>query len=172
MPELKLCENVLEPAAGNGIVADRFKELTGKNVDMYDIVSRRSDIIEQDYLELDCAGKYDLIITNFPYSEKDKNHPIGFSELINKALKDLKPGGYFCSFQRLLHLESQKRFEKIYSWAKPERVYVYAFRINCFSNGDLNQKVAGAVAYTWTVWHKDENGEFSKNTTLDWIYDK
>lgn len=172
MPELKQCQRVLEPAAGNGILADRFTELTGLIVDKYDIISRRNDIIEQDYLELDCTGQYDLIITNFPYAEKDKNHPIGFSELMVKALKDVAPGGYFCSFQRLLHLESQKRYERIYSQYKPERIYVYAFRMNCFSNGDLNQKVAGAVAYTWTIWHKDVDGKYSETTTLDWIYDK
>lgn len=172
MPELKYCEHILEPAAGNGILADRFTELTGKKVDMYDIISRREDIIEQDYLELNCEGKYDLIITNFPYSEKDKNHPIGFSELMVKALKDVAPGGYFCSFQRLLHLESQKRYERIYSKYKPYRIYIYAFRMNCFANGDMDQKISGAVAYSWAVWKKGIDGTFLEDMKIDWIYDK
>lgn len=64
-----------------------------------------------DYMDLDCAGVYDLIITNLPYKSSTAKNPIGFSELLIKALKDVAPDGYVCSFQRLLSLESKKRYE-------------------------------------------------------------
>ena len=172
MPELKQCKSVLEPCAGIGTLADRFTKLTGTPVDMYDIVSRREDINECDYMKLNCKNKYDLIFTNFPFKESTKKEPIGFSELLVKALKDIVPGGYVCSFQRLLQLESVKRYEKIYSKYKPEIIYVYAFRMKCFHNGNFDEVYQSAVAYSWAIWHKDLNGNFSKDTKLNWIYNK
>lgn len=172
MPELKQCKSVLEPCAGIGTLADRFTKMTGTPVDMYDIVSRREDINECDYMKLDCKNKYDLILTNFPYKEGTKKEPTGFSELLCKSLQDVVPGGYVCSFQRLLQLESVKRYEKIYSKYKPETIYIYAFRMKCFHNGDFNEVYQSAVAYSWVIWHKNLNGDFSKDTKLDWIHNK
>lgn len=172
IPQLKNCTNPLEPSAGIGTLADRFTKLTGTEVVKSDIISRREDIIECDYMELDCKNKYDLILVHFPHKEGTKKEPIGFSELIAKALKDVKPGGYVCSFQKLSQLESSKRYERLYCKYKPECVYVYSFRMNCYNNGDFTQEYASGVAYSWVVWHKDENGEFSQETKLDWIYDK
>lgn len=161
---------VLEPAAGIGSIADRYKLITKNDVDMYDIVSRREDILECDYMKLDAYNKYDLIITNFPYKNATKASPIGFSQLINKALNDIKPGGYVASFQKLLQLESKSRYEEIYGKKKPEWIFVYSHRMKCYKNGDEKEVYNSAVAYSWVVWHKDENGFFSKETKLDWIY--
>jgi hypothetical protein len=44
--------------------------------------------------------------------------------------------------------------------------------MNCYANGNMNQKISGAVAYTWTVWHKGIDGTFIEDAHLDWIYDK
>ena len=171
MPELgEKGLKVLEPCAGIGTLADRYTELSGNPVDMWDICARREDIGESDYMKLDCKGQYDLIITNFPFRESTAKEPIGFTQLLLKALSDVKPGGYVCSFQRLLQLESKKRFENIYSKRKPEKIYVYSHRVACYSNGDFTKKISSAVAYCWVIWHKDENGFFSKETMLDWIY--
>lgn len=161
---------VLEPCAGIGTLADRYTELTDNIVDMYDICARREDIGESNYMDLNCKDQYDLILTNFPYAEATRANPIGFTQLLLKALSDVKPGGYVCSFQRLLQLESKKRFENIYCKRKPETIYVYSHRVACYENGDFSKKVSSAVAYCWVIWHKDENGFFSKETKLDWIY--
>ena len=171
MPELKQQGlKVLEPCAGGGAIADRYSKLTGNQVDMYDICSRREDIIEMDYMNLECKDKYDIIITNFPYKEATLKEPIGFSQLLLKALHDIKPGGYVCSFQRLLQLESKKRYEKIYGRYKPLKIFVYSHRMNCFKNGDFSKKENSAVAYSWVVYQKDSNGFFKNKTELDWIY--
>ena len=160
----------LEPCAGGGHLADRYEQLTHNKMDMYDICARREDIGEMDYMKLDCKDKYNLIISNFPYKEGTSKAPNGFSELLNKALNDVAPGGYVCSFQRLLQLESKKRYEKIYGKRKPEKIFVYSHRMKCYANGNIDNAVNSAIAYCWMVWHKDENGFFSKTTELDWIY--
>lgn len=171
MPELgKRGLKVLEPCAGIGTIADRYTTITKNEVDMYDIVQRRDDIICSDYMDVDAFGKYDLIITNFPYKNATKANPIGFNQLLNKALNDVKPGGYVASFQKLLQLESKKRYEEIYGRRKPEIIFVYSHRMKCFKNGDTSQIANSAVAYSWAVWHKDMDGFFSKDTKLDWIY--
>lgn len=171
MPELgKRGLKVLEPCAGIGTIADRYTTITKNEVDMYDIVQRRDDIICSDYMDVDAFGKYDLIITNFPYKNATKTNPIGFNQLLNKALNDVKPGGYVASFQKLLQLESKKRYEEIYGRRKPEIIWVYSHRMKCFKNGDISQIANSAVAYSWVVWHKDMDGFFSKDTRLDWIY--
>lgn len=171
MPELKIRGlNVLEPAAGNGVLADRYKLLTHNEVDMFDIEPRRDDIEQQDYMKLDCKGKYDLILTSFPSEMADKNNPIGYSQLLRKALIDVKYGGYVANFQKLAQLESKQRYQDIYGKYKPYKILIYSRRISCYKNGDLSQKVQGAVAYSWAIWRKDEDGFFSKETKLDWIY--
>jgi len=49
-------------------------------------------------MKLDSKDRYDVIITNFPYKMATRSNPIGFTQLLKKALQDIKPGGYVCSF--------------------------------------------------------------------------
>ncbi len=154
----------LDCCAGGGAIMDAFYEITGIQMNGIDIMPRRQDIIVDSYMNVDCKDKYNCIITNFPYGEATKSNPVGFSELLIKLIEDVKDGGYVCSFQKLLQLESAKRYQKIYSKYKPQYVYVYASRRNCYKNGDTAQKQS-AVCYTWTIFHKGYGGE----TILRWI---
>jgi tRNA1(Val) A37 N6-methylase TrmN6 len=168
MPQLGYEDlNVLEPCAGLGVLGDRYASLTGNRVTMVDIKARRQDIIEANYMDYDAYNRFDLIITNFPYKEATSDNPRGFSELLNKAFNDVKLNGYVCSLQRLTHLESKKRYEKIYGRRPPQQVFIYSHRLKCFKDKSL---VNTTVPYCWAVWHKDENGFFTKETKLDWIY--
>lgn len=170
MPELRQKGlKVLEPCAGIGFLADRYTFLTNNKVDMYDIVKRREDIIEMDYMELNCKNKYDLIITNFPHKKAIKNRTYGFSELLNKALIDIKPNGYVCSFQRLSQLESKERYEKIYSKCPPSQIFVYSRRLKCFKE-KMDDICNTSICYSWAIWHKKLDGSFDKDTKLSWIY--
>ena len=163
----------LEPCAGAGAIADRFEQLTKIKMDQYDIFPHKENIIQQDYMKLNSVGQYDVIITNFPYHAASKKNPIGFNQLLVKALKDIKPGGYVCSFQKLLHLESKNRYEDIYSRFKPEKIYVYVKRVKCYRGGDTEKykDMNSTICYSWVIFHKDEKGFYSnKETKLDWIY--
>lgn len=170
MPVLKQNWVALDPCAGAGLLADRYTKLTKNKVDMYDICSRREDIIEANYIKLDCKDKYNLIICEFPYQEGTLQKPIGYSQLVLKALSDVQRGGYVCSIQRLTQLESKVRYEKIYGLKKPSQIYIYSRRLDRFKNGDLSKKENGLVAYSWVIWQKDQNGLFKNETKIDWIY--
>lgn len=168
LPFLKNYNNIVEPCAGDGTLANKISEITGKNVDKYDLLSRRDDIVEKNYFELDIKDKYDLIITNPPYKKGSKANP-GLTEMILKMLDDLKPNGYLCFLLKTLHLESQDRYNKIYSKMPPERVIVYAPRISCYRNNDTSLP-QGAISYSWFIWHKQEDGTFiNQPPKLYWI---
>lgn len=168
MPEFYSLNSIVEPCAGDGTMADKIKEITGKNVDMYDLMSRREDINESDYFKLNIQDKYDLIITNPPYRKGSKASP-GLADMIVKMLKDVKAGGYVALLLKTLHLESQERYTKIFSITPPEKIFVYSPRISCYKNNDKNM-TQGAVSYSWFVWHKQEDGTYlNKPVELSWI---
>ena len=164
-PHLK----ILEPSAGEGVLADRFYELTGNKMDTYDLIARRNDIIEQDYFTADFSNKYDVILTNPPYLKDTAKTTTGLADYILKALKEVKVGGTVIMFLKTLHLESKVRYEKIFKNYPPSKLYVYADRISCYKNNDTSL-LQGAISYTIFIWcNKKEDGSFDKDTKLDWI---
>lgn len=167
-PKLKECKSIVEPCAGDGTMVDAIEKIVQRKIDSFDLIPRRPDIVEQDYFKLNIKDKYDLIITNPPYRRKSKDYP-GLVELILKMLDDVQAGGYVVLLLKTLHLESQERYNKIYSTMPPERIFVYAPRISCYKNNDLSL-TQGAISYSWFVWHKTENGDFlNKPVELSWI---
>ena len=82
-PNLK----ILEPAAGECSLVDRFYELTGNKMDAYDLISRREDVIQQNYFEKDFSNIYDVIFTNPPYERDSSNTNTGLADFIVKALE-------------------------------------------------------------------------------------
>lgn len=164
-PNLK----ILEPSAGNGVLVDRFYELTGNKMDAYDIISRREDIIEQDYFTKDFSNQYDVILTNPPYLKDTMTAARGLSEYIIKALREVKYGGSVIMFLKTLHLESKVRYEKIFKNYPPSKLYIYSSRISCYKNNDTS-KTQGAISYSIFMWcNKKKDETFDKDTKLDWI---
>lgn len=161
---------VLEPCAGEGILNDAWYDIVGTKMDMYDLISRRDDIIEANYFNKDFSNQYDLIITNPPYAKGSKTKP-GLADLIVKSLFEVKENGYVCMFLKTLHLESKERYEKIFKNYPPTRLHVYSPRISCYKNNDTSLP-QGAISYTWFVWHKLTEMNFEGPTILDWIYYK
>lgn len=47
---------ILEPAAGECAIVDRFYELTGNKMIASDLIKRREDVIEQDYFDADYSN--------------------------------------------------------------------------------------------------------------------
>lgn len=163
-PDLK----ILEPSAGNGILVDRFYELTGNKMDAYDLISRRGDIIEQDYFTKDFSNQYDVILTNPPYLKDTAKTTTGLADYIVKALKEIRDGGAVIMFLKTLHLESKVRYEKIFKDYPPTKLYIYSNRISCYKNSDTS-KPQGAISYSIFIWKKIKGMEFEGPTTLDWI---
>ena len=73
---------ILEPSAGDGTLVDRFYELTGNKMDAYDIISRRDDIIEQNYFTKNFSDQYDVILTNPPYLKDTLKTTEGLADYI------------------------------------------------------------------------------------------
>lgn len=164
-PDLK----ILEPSAGEGVLVDRFYELTGNKMDAYDLIARRDDIIEQDYFTTDFSNKYDVILTNPPYLKDTAKTTTGLADYILKALKEVKVGGTVIMFLKTLHLESKVRYEKIFKNNPPSKLYIYSDRISCYKNNDTSLP-QGAISYTVFMWcNKKEDGSFDRDTKLDWI---
>lgn len=162
MPDLgKKGLHVLEPCAGAGILADRYSSKTGNKVIKSDIQSRRADIQEIDYMKLESYNLYDLIITNFPYND--------YNRLVRKALNDVKINGYVAVLSRLSILESKQRYEQIYGHRKPEKILIFSRRLKCFKDKSADL-IHTDKPFIWIIWHKDEQGFFSKETKLEWIY--
>lgn len=160
---------ILEPSAGEGVLVDRFYELTGNKMDAYDLIARRDDVIEQDYFTADFSNKYDVILTNPPYLKDTAKTTTGLADYILKALKEVKVGGTVIMFLKTLHLESKVRYEKIFKNNPPSKLYVYADRISCYKNNDTTLP-QGAISYTIFMWtNKKEDGSFDKDTKIDWI---
>lgn len=160
---------ILEPSAGDGTLVDRFYQCTGNKMDAYDIISRREDIIEQNYFLKDFSNQYDVILTNPPYLKDTAKTKEGLAEYILKALKEVKVGGTVIMFLKTLHLESKVRYEKIYKHYPPSKIYVYADRISCYKSNDTS-KPQGAISYSIFIWqNKKDDGTFDKDTKLDWI---
>lgn len=166
-PQLYNYKRVMEPCAGNGVLLDTLKTISEDAIG-YDIVQRRDDIIVQNYYDLDCKGKYNLIVTNPPYMKAKKGQK-GLTDMINKMLDDVDNDGYVCLFLKTLHLESIDRYKNIYKDKRPVKVYVYSPRVGCYRNDDRSLP-KGAISYSWYVWYKDKDGNFSNTKTeLDWI---
>src|SRR5690606_14451501 len=85
---------VLEPSAGNGMLADAIKD-AGGNVDVVEMAGQLREILQEkghnlignDFLELPTDEKYDRIVMNPPFS---KNQDI---DHVTHAYSMLKPGG-------------------------------------------------------------------------------
>lgn len=96
-----------------------------------------------DYLKIDCAGKYDVIITNPPFSCA--------LEIIQKALADVKDGGIVVMLLRLNFFGSQARQD----WLQknmPDYCYVHSKRMNFTGKG------TDSVEYMHAVWRKTKYG--------------
>jgi GNAT superfamily N-acetyltransferase len=85
---------VLEPSAGNGLLADEAKA-SGADVDTVELAGQLREILKEkghkligdDFLELEPKAEYDRVLMNPPFSkDQDIDHVI-------HAYKHLKPGG-------------------------------------------------------------------------------
>jgi hypothetical protein len=146
--------SIWEPAAGNGHLTDRLREL-GYEVNESDIIDRNNrKFLIIDFLNTN-LNLGDNIITNPPYK---------FAlEFIQKSIDILQSGKKIAMFLKLTFLEGQKR-AKFFKEFPPETVYVYSARKQCAKNG-IFKKNESSIAYAWFIWRKD----VFNNTVIKWI---
>lgn len=153
--------HIWECACGNGNLSERLKE-HGYNVYSTDLINRGYGDGLVDFLKCgdnfktlgwDCGFCGD-IITNPPYKYA--------TEFVLKALE--LSNRKVAMFLKIQFLESQKRYDRIFSKFPPKKVLPFVKRIDCWRNDDRSLK-GSTVLYAWFVWDKEYNGK----TVIEWI---
>lgn len=166
--------NILDPCAGG----DENHDMTypsalfwaGANYDKVTTMDIRADsgarFAEANYLEIP-TNNYDMIISNPPFSLAQ--------EFIEKALEEVKEGGYVIFLLRLNFFGSDKR-KKLFEKHMPKYCYVHSKRINFIDDktkemliqkGIITEKESkrlgtDSIEYAHFVWQKGMHPDFTK----------
>lgn len=97
--------------------------------------------VHGDYLTAKVKGRYDIIITNPPFSHAQA--------LIEKAMVEVAPGGYVIMLLRLNFLGSKGRRE-FFKLFPPYRIYVHSSRMAFTQDGKTD-----SIEYAHFVWRRD-----------------
>lgn len=129
---------ILEPAAGDGALLEPLrKRWPDATVDAFDINPRHPAVQPRAFWFDDTPQRYDLVITNPPYSAAE--------EFVWYGLSRLAVDGRLVLLLRLAFLESQER-RALFRRHEPD-VYVLSERPS-FRHGTTDPK----TAYGWFVW--------------------
>ena len=150
---------IWECCAGECHLARVFTR-NGYRVWASDIVKRRSDVDELDFLSPENTFRWNgHIITNPPYNLAEK--------VIRRALLLVPDGRKVAMFLKVTFLEGKAR-RKLFETYPPKTVWVSSSRILCAKNGDFaGFKASGgsAMAFAWFVWEKGYKGD----TIVKWF---
>ena len=147
---LKFANDILEPCAGEGHIAEVFKK-HGFNVKACDLIQRTYPL-DNTWDFLTQTEKFDGdIVTNPPYDLA--------SQFVEKSLELIPTGNLVVMLLKLTFLESKKR-RKLFDTKQLKTVYVFTNRTVCARNGNEEEfGKGGAVAYAWFVWEKGYNDD-------------
>jgi len=118
------------------------------NIKTIDIRKDSRALIKKNYLKMEVKDDFDIIITNPPFKIA--------RNIIEKALKDVKNGGFVIMLLRLNYFGSQKRFDL---WQKqlPKYCFVHHQRMSFTDNGKTD-----SIEYCHLVWEKGLKPDFTK----------
>lgn len=159
---------VLDNSVGGGHLMQGILEY----VDKYDMRPKAligTDIqdrgFKSDRVEVLCGEDYDFLKDEYPIKADYivMNPPFGLIEPF--VLHSLEIAEKILMLGRTQFIESQSRYEKIFSQKKLSGIYQYVNRIFCYPNGDTSIKPAAIQSYAWFEF--DNN--FRGYPTLSWI---
>ena len=152
----KLHGVILENSCGEGHIAKVIKE------EYLDHKVIATDLIDRGYGE----GGLDFLADDYPYTNVDTvimNPPFkNIESFVNKSL-DIASKKVIL-FARMQFLESQTRYNNIFKYNKPNRIYIYVDRVACAKNGDFEGNMSSNMAFAWFVWDKQD-----ETTEINWI---
>lgn len=156
---IKLSENVWEPACGDCGLSDVLNK-RGYNVFSSDIVNRGSMLqhLTIDFFNMNEEWDGD-ILTNPPFKYA--------VEFIQHGLELVKDGRYVIMFLKIHFLETQDRYDRLFSKGGLRYVYLFSNRARTAMNGDFDKyRMASPTFYMWGIWEKGFKGE----PTIRWIH--
>lgn len=155
----KVFGDILEPACGEGHISKYLeKEPNVKSVTSTDLVDRGFGEGGIDFLNHDYERKFDIVITNPPFSLGE--------QFVRKAL-EVSSNKVILLF-RIQFLESVSRYE-LFKTTPLKHVYVFSSRQCGWKNGKMldenGKKWSATMALCWFVWEHGYNGD----PTIKWI---
>ncbi len=148
----------LDPCAGG----DKDNEMSYPSVlqkdvgiDTVDTIDIREDSLadtKENYLDFIPDVKFNFIITNPPFHSA--------LNIIKKALKDVKKGGYVIMLLRLNFWGSQGRRDFFLS-TMPKYCYIHSKRISFTTKGGTD-----SIEYAHFIWQEGTNPTFTKTSII------
>ena len=147
--------HILDPCAGGDIKHPMSYPKALKNIginpDNISTIDIRSDSlakVKTDYLKYNCRNKFDVIITNPPFSIA--------RDIIEKSLDDVKDDGFVIMLLRLNYFGGKLRKDM---WDKhmPKYSFVHHRRMSFRDDGKTD-----SIEYQHVVWQKGYYPEFTK----------
>lgn len=143
---------ILDPCAGGDSkhkmsYPEALKSFS-KSIATIDIRNDSLAELQEDYLVYDLSHKPDIIITNPPF-----NLAI---EIIEKALQDVKEGGYVIMLLRLNFFGSKKR-KPFFDAYPPLACYVHSNRMKF-----TNTSGTDSIEYMHCIWKKGHKPDFTQ----------
>jgi hypothetical protein len=145
--------DILDPCSGGDAINDMSYPVVLEGFGFHNITTTdiREDSKAQiitDYLSYNCADQFDLIITNPPFNIA--------KDIIEKALLDVKDGGFVVMLLRLNFFGSHKRFP---FWQKnmPKYCFVHHERMSFTATGGTD-----SIEYCHMVWQKGYDTKFTQ----------
>ena len=157
--------SILEPCVGAGHIIQGIKNFLCDDeaildITALDIVDRGyPNTIIQDFLKWNTKQKFDIIITNPPFSLA--------KEFVEKGLELLDEEGQMAMFLKIQFLEGEKRRE-LFQKFPPKYIYVFEKRMATWSNGQefsidektgKKKKWATTMCHAWFIWEKGSTSE-------------
>lgn len=151
---------ILEPCVGEGhileaVKADPYLSNRWCGITALDIVDRGyPNTIVQDFLTWETPYKFDVIITNPPYSLA--------GEFVEKGMSLLENNGKMAMFLKIQFLEGAKRKE-LFEKYLPKYIYVFRNRMATWNNGqerdENGKRWATTMCHAWFIWEKGSKTE-------------
>lgn len=143
---------ILEPTAGGDKThpmsyVEALKHFGFTNIQTIDIRQDSLANIKNNYLDVDCKNKYDLIISNPPFNIS--------LDIINKALDDVKENGWVIMLLRLNYFGGKVRFN-FWQHNMPKYCFVHHKRVSFTDDGKTD-----SIEYSHMCWQKGYKPNFT-----------